>query len=70
MRQKFEQMELVQELFHFIQMRMRTTNATNESLHVAIGVNVNVLLVWKSLQTQPHGRVAHAMWGEKATLVP
>ena len=32
----------------------------NESLHVAISPNVNVLLDEKSLHTQDHHRVAHA----------
>ena len=37
----------------------------NESLYVAISVNVNVLSDGKSLNTQGHGRVAHATWRKK-----
>ena len=33
----------------------------NESLHVAIGANMNVLSDLKSLHTQGHGRVAYAV---------
>ena len=39
----------------------------NESLHVAIGVNVNVLSDGKSLHTQSRSRVEHATQGADYT---
>ena len=39
----------------------------NESLHVAIGVNVNALSDGKSLHTHGRGRVAYATWRKTYT---
>ena len=47
----------------FMHMQMQQ----NESLHVVIGANANVLSDGKSLHTHGHHRVAHAVWRKNYT---
>ena len=52
-----EHIQLVQEWF-----QLSECECENESLHVAISMDVNVLLDGKSLHTQDYHRVAHTAW--------
>ena len=69
-RQQVEHIKLVHKWFHSSECECELRMRQNESLHVAIGADANVLTDQKSIHSLGRSRVAHAAWREKLHWFP